>query len=126
MSLLSGPSVSKPKVSDALRKRGEEKRETVGWSPRRKCPFNQTSAKIPLPSPTREGGEHIYRWTEENMKCIPKYAAFQASRSEGSSNDAVQTKGAEICRNAVNYSEIQLSNLLQYIYAAWTEYRPHL
>lgn len=31
--------------------------QTVGWSPRRKCPFNQTAAKIPLPSPKR-GRQH--------------------------------------------------------------------
>lgn len=64
VSLLSGPSVPIPKVSDALRKKREEKRETVGWSPRRKCPFNQTSAKIPLPFPKREAGQHIGRWTD--------------------------------------------------------------
>ena len=68
MSLLSGPSFPKPKVSNALRKRSEEKRETVCWSPRRKCPFNQTSAKILLASPVREERQQIDRWTDVHKK----------------------------------------------------------
>lgn len=70
----------------------EKKRETVGWSPRRKCPFNQTSAKIPLPSPEGNAGHRTDRWTDtgrkkrESEKFIPEYATFSTIRSEGSSD----------------------------------------
>lgn len=101
MSLLSGPSVHKPKVSDALRKRSEEKRETVSWSPRRKCPFNQTSAKIPLPSPVRKEGHRIDRWTDvQARKNMPEFAALRAPRSEGRLVDTVWTKRPQPDKNS--------------------------
>lgn len=79
MSLLSGPSVPIPKVSYALRKRREEEeKETVGWSLRRKCPFNQTCAQIALPSPLREGGQHVDRWTDIHRKIWEMYSRLHS------------------------------------------------
>lgn len=49
----------------------------LGWSPRRKCPFNQTSAKIPLPSRKR-GRQHrqMDRLSRGRCKYIQECAAF--------------------------------------------------
>lgn len=98
MSLLSGPSVPKLKVSDALRKRSGEKSETVGWSPRRKCPFNQSSAKIPITISCERGrATHRQmdgRTVEEHGEYTQEYATVRTPKSEESSDDAVWTKEA--------------------------------